>query len=134
MGVRHWFRPPRHVLAIFVAVGIVSAAALAWLMGSLLIAEKAAERQLQQDRLEQAADRAVAAMQSAVSDLELQLGNFLEAIANLPEDVVVIRIGQERITTQHDQGLLYYPEPIRGAEASSTLFEATEQSERNEPS
>jgi signal transduction histidine kinase len=133
MGVRDWFRPPRHVLAIFVAVGIVSAAALAWLMGSLLEADTTAEKQRQQERLEQTADRAVAAMQSALSDLELQIGMPLESIDRLPDDVVAVRVGPDGIVSQPGHGLLYYPKPIRGVEAPADFFETVEQVERSNP-
>ena len=133
MGVRHWLRPPRHVLAIFVAVGIVSAAALAWLMWSLLDADRAAEKQLQQDRLAQAADRAVASMQSALSDLELQLGMPLDALTNLPESIIVVHIGLSGIEVTQGHGLLYYPDPIRAVEAPASRFEEGELLEWKSP-
>ena len=31
MSLRRWFRPPRHLLALFLAVTIIPATALAWL-------------------------------------------------------------------------------------------------------
>src|SRR5262245_56286044 len=133
MGIRHWFRPARHVFAIFVAVGIVSAAALAWLMGSLLEADSRAQKQRQQERLEQTADRAVAAMQSALSDLELQLGTPLESIDSLPADVIAVRVGHDGIVAQPGQGLLYYAKPIRGVEAPADFFETGEQMEWGDP-
>ena len=60
MSFRDWFRPPRHVFAIFLVVAFVSAGVLGWLMWLLLEQDKTVELQRRQERLEQAADRAVA--------------------------------------------------------------------------
>src|SRR5215467_7461131 len=69
MTIREWFRPPRHILAIFAVAAPVSAAALGWLGWMLLNQEQAVEKQRQRDRLEQAADRAAAQMQPALAGL-----------------------------------------------------------------
>jgi hypothetical protein len=62
---REWFRPPRHVLLIFLIVSVVSLGTLGWLASLLLQQEKAVEAQRRQDKLEQVADRAAAVMQGA---------------------------------------------------------------------
>src|SRR5204863_289470 len=74
MEFRNWFRPPRHVLAIFVAVAVVSAGALAWLMWLLLEQDKAVEMQRRQERLEQAADRAAAVVSGLPAGLVAREG------------------------------------------------------------
>src|SRR5438105_190975 len=100
MEFRNWFRPPRHVLAIFVAVAVVSAGALAWLMWLLLEQDKAVEMQRRQERLEQAADRAAAAMQGVLSDIEGQLETRLDRPSNLPASILIFSIGREGIVVR----------------------------------
>ena len=56
MTFRDWFRPPRHVLTIFLSVAVVSAGALGWLSWLLVEQDRALEVQRRQARLEQAAD------------------------------------------------------------------------------
>ena len=56
MAFREWFRPPRHVLTIFLSVAVVSAVALGWLSWLLVEQDRALDVQRRQERLEQAAD------------------------------------------------------------------------------
>ena len=74
MPIRGWFRPPRHILTVFLVVAVVSAGALGWLAWLLLKQDEALAVQFQQSRLEQAADRAATIMQRALGDLEGQTG------------------------------------------------------------
>jgi signal transduction histidine kinase len=71
MTPRHW-EAPRQVLTLFLIVALVSALALAWLSWQLIIQDRAADLQRRQDALEQAADRAVAGMQVALANLQVQ--------------------------------------------------------------
>ena len=45
MAFREWFRPPRHILTIFLSVAIVSAAALGWLSWLLVEQDRALDVQ-----------------------------------------------------------------------------------------
>src|SRR5580704_9445880 len=68
-----WFRPPRAVLTLFIGLMTVCALALGWLGRQVLVQDRAVEAQHRQERLETAADRAVAAIERAlaVSDAEV---------------------------------------------------------------
>ena len=85
-----WLQPPRGLLTAFLAVALVSAAALVWLGWLLLKQDAALEVQRSQDRLEQAADRAAAAMQRSIADLETA-GASREPI-QLPAGVATISL------------------------------------------
>src|SRR5687767_9704874 len=127
MNVRHWLRPPRHALSIFVAVAVVSAAALAWLMWLLLEQDKAVELQRRQERLEQAADRAAAVMQAALSELDRG--------SDLPDGVIAVRLGADGLHVSPPNGLLYYSEVLRPSALTDDPFLSGEQAEfaRNDP-
>jgi signal transduction histidine kinase len=127
MNVRNWFRPPRHVPAIFVAVAVVSATALAWLIWLLLEQDRAVELQLRQERLEQAADRAAAIMQAALTDLDRDI--------NLPAGVTAVRVAGDGIQLEPPNSLLYYPDPVQRQQVGDDLFAPGEQAEfgRNDP-
>ena len=129
MNFRNWFRPPRHVLAIFVAVAVVSAGALVWLMWLLLEQDKTVEIQRRQERLEQAADRAAAVMQGALADIDVQLGTRLDPPVKLPAGVLVFSSGRDGIAVRPEGALLYYPEPSPRLEAPAERFAEAEQSE-----
>src|SRR5262245_30417969 len=104
MNVRQWLRPPRHVLAIFVAVAIVSAVALVWLTWLLLQQDKAVEMQRRQQRLEQSADRAAAVMQAALADLD--------RASDPPPGVLIVHVRPDRPSVRPQDSLIYYPEPL----------------------
>src|SRR5688572_8496718 len=107
MRLRDWFSPPRHVLAIFLGVALVSAGALIILVRLLLDQERAVETQRNQERVDQAVERAASVMQDAVSDLQVR---FERDGADLPEGVVVISVAAEAIDVRPEGGLQYYPE------------------------
>ena len=116
MGFRDWFRPPRHVLAIFLAVAVVSAGALGYLAWLLL---QAVRIQRQQERLEQAADRAGAIMQGALADLELQLGSHPTRTATPPAGVLILSAGPDGIKLRPPGALIYYPEATQERQAAA---------------
>jgi len=127
MRLRNWFRPPRHVLAIFLAVAVVSAGALGWLAWLLLEQDRALELQRRQERLERVADRAVAVMQSALADLELRLGSAQVTLP--PPGILMVSLGSGNVVARPEGSLLYYPEPARLREAPLAGFAETEQIE-----
>jgi hypothetical protein len=73
MQLREWFRPPRHLWVLFLAVTVVSAVALCWLSWRLLEQDRALENQRIQERLEHAADLIAGALHQRLRDLEEQL-------------------------------------------------------------
>jgi signal transduction histidine kinase len=121
MSIRNWFQPPRHVLAIFIAVALVSAAALAWLMWLLLQQDKTVETQRRRERLEQMADRIAAVMQSTLADLD--------RAAEPPAGVVFVAFRAKEIVVKPEGGLLYYPETPALPEPPMSRFAAGEQAE-----
>ena len=70
MPLRDWFRPPRQLMLVFLAVALVSTGALGWLTWHLLAEDQASERQRRLDELDHAADTAVAAMGRDVAALD----------------------------------------------------------------
>ena len=129
MAFRAWFRPPRHVLTIFLSVAVVSAGALGWLAWLLLEQDRDLEVQRRQERLEQAADRATAVMQSALADLELQLNSYPTRTSESPPGVVIFITGPTGIVVRPDGGLLYYPELGQVPESPTAPFVEAEHAE-----
>ena len=129
MRFRDWFHPPRHVLTIFLGVALVCGCALGWLAWLLLEQDKALEVQQRQERIEQAADRAVAVMQRALADLASHLRSDPLKEATLPPGVTVLTTGPGGILVQPHGALLYYPEPSALPEAQSQAFSEGEQRE-----
>src|SRR5262245_46513662 len=107
MRIRDWFYPPRHVMAIFVVVALVSAGAIAVLVRLLFEQERAVDLQRKQERLEQAGERAATAMQDALSDLRAQ---FEKGSAELSDGVAIATFKESSIEVRPEGWLLYYPE------------------------
>lgn len=95
------------MLAAFLAVALVSAGALGWL-GWLLVRQDAAlETQRRREALEQAADRASAAMQLAIA--ELQGAASSPARGSLPDGVSQVSISRDDVVAWPEGRLPYYP-------------------------
>jgi hypothetical protein len=73
MPFRDWFRPPRHLLALFAAVTVVPALALGWLAWRSLGQDAALDRQRVKDTLETALSKVVADLQRRLDDVSRQL-------------------------------------------------------------
>ena len=129
MAFRQWFRPPRHVLTIFLTVAVASAGALGWLTWLLVEQDRALDVQRRQERLEQAADRASALMQGALVDLELQLNAYPARTSDPPAGVVVFITDPTGIVVHPDGGLLYYPEPPQVREVPTGALAEAEHAE-----
>ena len=129
MAFREWFRPPRHVLTIFLCVAVVSAGALGWLSWLLVEQDRALDVQRRQARLEQAADRATAVMQGALADFELRLTASSARTPGGPLGVVIVIADPTGITVRPDGGLLYYPEPEQPPDLPTGSFVEAEQAE-----
>ena len=123
MPCGEWFRPPRHLLALFLAVTVVPASALAWLSWRLLEQDRALENQRIQERLEHAADLIAAALERRLS----------EAVAEVPEaaeDALRVTFTPGRVEAR---GLLYHPfvppaqQPPRGVFEAGEAFEFRQQ-------
>jgi len=118
MRVGDWLRPPRQMLAVFLGVALVSAAALGWLAWLLLKQDAALDSQRRRDLVDQAADRASATMQLAVVELESALNSTVSGKTKFATGVSRISIAQDDMTVAPDGSLPYYavvrrhPEPL----------------------
>lgn len=136
MPFAQWIRPPHHVLMIFLCIMLVFGGALGWLGWQLLEQDRSLEGQRVQERLEQAADQIVAALQHSHSDLEAYLSFSPGPAVKGPPDGVVIVVMTERAVTEYPPGcLLYYPVIAGGEEPPARTFVEGENLEfqRNDP-
>jgi signal transduction histidine kinase len=117
MHARHWLRPPRQPLLVFFAVAMLSGGALGWLFWLLLQQDAALDVQRRQDTLEQAADRAVAAMQRSVSELQSMLG--ADANPHIPAGVAIVSMVANDVRVRPERALVYYPVRTRTATAEA---------------
>ena len=118
MFLREWFRPPRHLLALFVAVIVLPAIALAWLAWRTFQQDKALERQRVQERLETAASGVIAGLDRRLDELARQIPT-LAASSNvsLPDDFLLVTIRDATITLSPPGRALYYPRVPEGRRA-----------------
>jgi signal transduction histidine kinase len=77
MDWRSWFRPPRHLLLLFLGITVVSASALGWLSWQLVQQDRALASQRAQDQRDNAAGLAIAALQKDLSGIEERLVSLL---------------------------------------------------------
>jgi signal transduction histidine kinase len=148
MQLRHWLRPsfdsltlslskgelapgrPRQVLVVFLIVALLSGGALAWLGWQLLRQDAALEVQRRQESIEQAADRAAAAMQRSMAEVQALLSGEPAPGQPVPNGVSTISFGPSGITAR-PEALLYYPPSANApaAAATSAVFTTGEQLE-----
>jgi signal transduction histidine kinase len=131
MILRDWFRPPRHLLALFVAATVVPALALGWLAWWSLGQDAALDRQRVQDTLETAFGKVVSDLQLRLDDVSRQLSSLARASdVSLPDDSVLLLVGDDRVADRPSGRLLYYPRtpgtpPARNAAQDVALDAAT---------
>ncbi len=115
-------RPPRNVLALFIAVSAVSVSALAWLSWRLLEQDRALENQRVQERLERAADLIVTSLDLGLSELE----NRLSVLSDPGDHALTVAFDPHTVEIPPGGRLLYYPfvPPVRGS--PMTVFDAAE--------
>ena len=114
MPLRDWFRPPRHLLALFLLITLVPSVLLMALGWRSLRQERA--RQLADSR-EQAADLAVSSLQQSLASAERRLQN---APLSFDEDAAAIEIEPGLVRGK----LLFYPFTVPGREAPAKTFAA----------
>jgi hypothetical protein len=129
MQVRHWLRPPRLMLVVFVGVALVSGGALGWLGWLLLAQDAALDAQRRQEALDQVADRAAAAMQRSIADLRTRTSAEPEATGQFPAGVSRVTLAPGVVRVWPEDSLLYYPFRARPAAAPSETFDRGEQYE-----
>jgi len=110
MTIRDWFRPPRHLLALFVAATVVPALALGWMAWLSLGQDAALDRQRVQDTLDAAAGRVASELQRRLEDQSKGLATLSrDGTAQLRDDAVLLTIAGGRLTVWPTGRLLYYP-------------------------
>jgi len=127
MSSARWLRPPRSIVIVFLSLALVSGGALGWLAWQLLKQDEALDVQRQQERLEQAADRAADVMQRSLAELQ-SLVTRPETALRVPVGVSVVTIASGDVTAVPDGSLPYYPSPV----ALETRDEAFADGERLE--
>ena len=100
-----WLRPPRSVLTFYLAGTLAAATALGWLGWRLLDQETVLERTRAQERLEVAADRAVAMLQRSLDDLE----RAAEAGGRVAEGTVAVKADRTSFRADPPGRLVFYP-------------------------
>ncbi len=117
------------MLVVFVGVALVSGGALGWLGWLLLAQDAALDVQRRQEALDQAADRAAAAMQRTIADLRSRTSAEPDAIGQFPAGVSRISLARGVVRVWPEDSLLYYPFRTRPPAAPSETFDPGEQYE-----
>lgn len=119
--VRQWFRPPRHLLVLFLGTSLGFWAALGWLGVSTLNQDRDLEDYYLQTRLNDSTDVIAADIRRTLDDLDTQLTQFVGLPADgssevlstyaqrLPSDAVVVVFDRNTVHAFPRQRLLYYP-------------------------
>ena len=135
MFLREWFRPPRHLLALFIAIIVLPAAVLAWLAWRTFEQDRALESQRLQERLEAAATHVGSTLEAKLAELARQVPALAAASAvSLPGDSVLLVVREEDIGERPPGRLLYFPRVALGArpqDARLTAAEALEFRDQN---
>ncbi len=115
-----WLRPPRNLLVILFLLTLGSVSAVAWFGWRLLAQDSVVEEQRNQERLEQSADRVVAALRSVLAETAERLGAELPgSAASLGPEFV---LAGDSLRALPPARLLYRPFPPAGPEAPASIF------------
>jgi signal transduction histidine kinase len=147
--IDRWFAGPRRLVAVFVLLLLVPAAAVVWLALTSLAQERELERRQIAERRALVADRIAAHLAQAVTATERQLVADPEAISiDAEDDAVLVTVGAHRTVARPARHLLYDPAPAsllpgvadpfreadvlefqsRGSEAATSAYRALAQS------
>jgi hypothetical protein len=122
MSLHGWLRPAGRLLASFLVVTMLPAAALLWLSWRSLEQDQLLEAERVRKRCEQAADLVVTALQQELAAVEQHTAGDPPAGA----DAVRLVFYADRVETLPPHRLVYYPAvpPVR--EAPPQIFDAGE--------
>lgn len=119
--MRHWFRPPRHLLVLFLGTTLGFWAALGWLGYRSLKQDEDLEAQYVRERIEGAADAIAGDIRRTLTDLEGQLdqlaalpaanlsGTLAAGSLGLTDDALIVAFDARAVEAFPRQRLLYYP-------------------------
>jgi signal transduction histidine kinase len=130
MSLLSWFRPPRHLLLLFLAVTLVPATGLVWMGWRLFQQDRALAVQRIQERRERAADLIVTALQQCLTEAEQRLARPSVAEHITPyDDALLVIFKPGSIEARPKNRLPYYPVVPRRPEPPERLFSRGEEYE-----
>jgi signal transduction histidine kinase len=141
MSIRLWFRSPRYLLTLFLAIMLVLAASLGWLSWRLLEQDRALESQRSQERLDNAADLIAASLLRKFTESKDQFTSLLalsdsdlnaraaELAGQGGRTALIVVFRPQAVDAYPRAGLLYYPFLPATKEPSASIFEAGEVAE-----
>ncbi len=131
---KEWLQPPRRVLTAFLGVVVACVASLGWLGFRLLDQDRALASQRIQERLEVAADRAAAAMERRLAELE-SIVDGAPGTARFPNGTILIVARAGNVEVHGNRHLLFYPEFGVPPQVSSDALRAAElvEFQKNDP-
>ncbi len=134
MAVKDWFRPPRHLVILFLGIMLVLMGALAWLGWRLLLQDRALAEQHIRDRLERAADVVASELRQRLVEVKGQLERLLAApdtelapdalryAEQFASDALIVVLEAETLDAYPAHRLLFYPIALSVGEPSTALF------------
>ena len=118
-----WFRPPRHVLTLFLGVTGSLSLAMGWLAWQLIAQDRALAAQRTQERLDNAAETAVASVRHGLDDMSQRLDALSKSSSGvdpaesakqaslLGDDAALILASDQAFDAWPGGRLVYYPLP-----------------------
>jgi two-component system, OmpR family, phosphate regulon sensor histidine kinase PhoR len=125
MFVRQPFERRRHLLAAFAAVALVSCATLGWLGWLLLEQDAALETQRRDERLVQAADRALADIQRTISEFQAHIVSA-GPVESFPSLLTRVSISADGAVTVRSGAVPFVPVGRLALEGSQATFAPAE--------
>lgn len=141
MSLSLWFRSPRYLLTLFLAIMVVLAASLTWLSWRLLKQDRALEGQRIQERLDNAADLIAASLLRKFSENKDQFTSLLalsdsdldsraaEIAGQAAGTALIVVFRPQAVDAYPRTALLYYPFVPTAKEPPANMFEAGEVAE-----
>lgn len=141
MSLRLWFRSPRYLLTLFLAIMLVLAGSLSWLGWRSLKQDRALQSQRVQERLDNAADLIAASLLRKFSESEGQFTNLLtlsdsdlsahasELAGQVAGSSLIVVFRPQVVDAYPHAGLLYYPFLPTAKEPPASMFEPGEVAE-----
>ena len=110
MSPKDWFRPPRHLIALFLLVTLIPSVLLVAFGWQLLEQDRELERQQADRRREQAADLVVATLEQALASSEQRLPlRDEQSVVQVTHDSVLLEITDDALEVFPIDRLLYLP-------------------------
>ncbi len=134
MAISTWFRPPRHLLILFLGIMGILASALGWLGWRLLQQDRALADQQVRARLEAAADAVTVELNRHISDVEETLTRLAllstqelpvqiaKPATDLEDGAMFAVLDGDGVDAFPRDRLLYYPSLRAAAEPPPTVF------------